>query len=197
MRWEIWPERKLDAGPETGRTHGSVLSEEAARSDPCLRKPTLLLWGERPELHLTLPGQQQLKALGSPSQGSCGCHSNEKVYSASGANSGCSSIKAHPGSATIESNGRCANAGHSASWPLARRLLHTEKKWCQASVPLLGGPHSGSFLTSLGCWAVKPVYIKSPSPHWEKNSAAGVSYRINLLYLWASSCYEQNKKNGR
>lgn len=30
--WEIWPERKLDVGPETGRTLGSVLSDEPARS---------------------------------------------------------------------------------------------------------------------------------------------------------------------
>lgn len=152
--WEIWPERKLDVGPETGRTHGSVLSEEPARSNPCLRKPTLLLWGERTELHLTLPGQQQLKAQGSLAQGSCGCHSNEKVCSASGANSGCSSIKAHPGSATMESNGRCANAGRSESWPLARRLLHTEKKMVPSFSPPAGRltlwffPH---LLGLLGC----------------------------------------------
>lgn len=123
---------------DKGRTLGSVLSEEPAQSNPCLRKPTLLLWGERTELHLTLPGPQQLKAQGSRSQGSCGCHSNEKVGSASGANSGCCSIKAHPGSATMESNGRCANAGRSESWALARRLLHTEKKTVPSFSPPAG-----------------------------------------------------------
>lgn len=47
----------LELYPKTRRTHWSILSKEIARSHLCFRKPTLLLWGERTELHLTPPGQ--------------------------------------------------------------------------------------------------------------------------------------------
>lgn len=81
----------------------------------------------------------------------------------------------------MESNRCCANAGCLESWPLAQRLLHTRRgEWCQASVPLLGGPHSSSLTTFLSCWAVKPVYIKSPSPHCSRAS------KENQPTLWAA-----------
>lgn len=87
----------------------------------------------------------------------------QEVCSASGANSRCSCIKKHPGSATAW---RAVKAGPGLgirkAHPCHRGLSTQRGKGCQARSPGRGPSLSGSLPTPLGCWAVTPVYIREP-----------------------------------
>lgn len=140
--------RTLELYPKTRRTRWSILSKETTRSNLCFRKPTPLLWGEWTELHLTPPGQQQFKALGTPRAPVAAIATRKSVVHLGQILDAAAPKSIQPQPLYGEQWMLCQ------CWIFIKLTPGTEaspqrRKWCQALVPLLGGPHSGSLPTFL------------------------------------------------